>query len=74
MTAGSWHSADMNTGFFVCLRASAWKNIMKPQSPVMPDTPFSWSSHRTASVNSAITSGVMALFWHISNVRPGATR
>ena len=64
----------MKIAFFDVARARPWNHIMKPQSPVMPDTPFSWSSHRTASVNSAITSGVISPLWHIANVRPGTTR
>ena len=73
MTAGSWHSADMNTGFFVCLRASAWKNIMKPQSPVIPETP-SASSSFTLPMKRSSTSGVILPDWHIAKVRPGTTR
>ena len=73
VTAGRTASADMNTGFFVCRRASAWKYIIKPQSPVIPLTP-SASSSCTFSTKRASTSAGMAPAWQISNVSPGTTR
>mmetsp|Transcript_48277 Transcript_48277/g.108750 ORF Transcript_48277/g.108750 Transcript_48277/m.108750 type:complete len:292 (+) Transcript_48277:599-1474(+) len=72
VTAGSCASADIKTGLYVTCRASCWKYIMKPQSPVMPETPFS-SKYLIAALKLSSTSGVIFPLMHISNVNPGTT-
>mmetsp|Transcript_119952 Transcript_119952/g.334631 ORF Transcript_119952/g.334631 Transcript_119952/m.334631 type:complete len:230 (-) Transcript_119952:1559-2248(-) len=72
-TMGHCTMEDMKTGTVATLAAIVWKAIMKPQSPVIPQTRWD-SSHLMAAAKSSCTSWVMWPLWAISRVKPGTVR
>lgn len=73
VTAGSWQREDMKMGLWVRVRANSCYHIMKPQSPVIPATFLSLTSHRTASVKAFLQPSSMVLNWQTLKVNWGTT-
>mmetsp|Transcript_60239 Transcript_60239/g.184007 ORF Transcript_60239/g.184007 Transcript_60239/m.184007 type:complete len:217 (-) Transcript_60239:1448-2098(-) len=72
-TIGHWTIEDMKTGMLTAVRASGWKAIMNPQSPVMPQQPL-FSRSLQAFMNSSCTFGVIFPDCAMAKVRPGTHR